>query len=54
MRHLSSWALLICALIVLDQFFYQGRYGEAVLDGISHQAQVINRTAQGMLAWLNR
>jgi len=54
MRHLSSLALLVCALLVLDQFFYQGRYADALLDGVSQQAQLINRGAQNMLAKLNR
>jgi hypothetical protein len=54
MKRLSSLALLICALLVLDQVFYQGRYAETVWDGLSTQAQLINRSAQSFVARLSR
>lgn len=50
MKRLTSLALLIVALLVLDQVFYQGRYAEVVMAGMSNQAQAINRSAESIVA----
>jgi hypothetical protein len=54
MWRLSSLAILLGILLVLDEVFFHGQYRDTAWEEMNNGAQFINRAAQNVVGRFNR